>query len=101
MKDINDFMGKRKFGKVLRRGSVAILKKVQDMMEGSRRGHGAKQASTLSYQFQNLTRGESFRKGQFQKWRKEMADEDIHLVESVAREMMTRLGYEPHIVGVS
>jgi len=37
MKAVNDFMGKRKFGKVLRRGSVAILKKVEDMLvRGSR-----------------------------------------------------------------
>ena len=44
MKEMNDFMGKRKFGKVLRRGSVAILKKVEDMMHSSTSGTGAKQA---------------------------------------------------------
>lgn len=30
-----------------------------------------------------------------------MDDDDIHLIESVASEMMIRLGYEPHIVGVT
>ena len=53
-------------GKVLRRGSVAILKKVEDMLDGATGGAGAKQASELSYQFKNLTRGESFRKVQFE-----------------------------------
>ena len=71
------------------------------MMEGATSSTNAKQAAVLSYQFQNLTRGESFRKEQFQKWRKQLADDDIHLIESVAHEMMSRLGYEPHIVGVS
>ena len=33
------------------------------------------------------------------KWRNEMDDEDILLIESVAYEMMTRLGYDTHIVG--
>ena len=66
MTGINDFMGKRKFGKVLRRGSVAILKKAEDFIKGATSGVGAQQASVLSYQFQNLTRGESFRKQQFQ-----------------------------------
>jgi len=101
MEGINEFMGKRKFGKVLRRGSVAILNKVEDMMNTAAGGVGAQQASVLSYKFKNLTRGESFRQGQFQKWRKEMNEDDILLIESVAHEMMTRLGYEPHIVGVT
>ena len=52
MKEINDFMGKRKVGKVLRRGSVAILKKAEDMMDGATKSTGATQAHTLSYQFQ-------------------------------------------------
>ena len=34
-----------------------------------------------------------------EKWRNEMDDEDILLIESVAYEMMTRLGYDTHIVG--
>jgi len=66
MKEVNAFMGKRKMGKVLRRGSVAILKKVEDMMTGATKSTGAKQAAVLSYQFQNLTRGESFRLQQFE-----------------------------------
>jgi len=98
MKGVNDFMGKRKFGKVLRRGSVAILKNVEDMMKSATSGTNAKQAAVLSYQFQNLTRGASFRKEQFQKWRKQLADDDIHLIESVAHEVMSRLGYNPHVV---
>ena len=30
-----------------------------------------------------------------------MDEDDILLIESVAHEMMTRLGYQPHIVGVT
>jgi serine/threonine protein phosphatase PrpC len=101
MKEVNAFMGKRKMGKVLRRGSVAILKKVEDMMTGATKSTGAKQAAVLSYQFQNLTRGESFRLQQFEKWRTQMDDDDIFLIESVAHEIMTRLGYKPQIVGVT
>lgn len=51
---------------MLRRGSVAILKKAEDFINGATKGAGAQQAAVLSYQFQNLTRGESFRKQQFQ-----------------------------------
>lgn len=41
-------MGKRKFGKVLRRGSVAILKKVEDMLDSATSSQGAKQAAVSS-----------------------------------------------------
>mmetsp|Transcript_9087 Transcript_9087/g.19584 ORF Transcript_9087/g.19584 Transcript_9087/m.19584 type:complete len:854 (-) Transcript_9087:175-2736(-) len=101
MKGVNDFIGKRKFGKVLRRGSVAILKQVEDFVGGATKGKNAKEAAVLSYQFQNLTRGKSFRKQQFQKWKTQMDDDEIHLIESVAHEKMSRLGYEMHIVGVT
>jgi len=77
MKCINYFMRKRKFGKVLRRGNIAILKKVEDMMHGATSGHEATKAAVLSYQFKNLTRGESFRKEQFQKWRKGLKHEEV------------------------
>jgi len=99
LESMNGFMGERKFGKVMRRGSVQILKEVENMKDTAKKGQEAVKAAGLSYQFKNLTRGESFREGQFQKWRSEnLPDEDIHLIESVAYEEMTRLGYEPHIV---
>ena len=86
LESINDFMGERKFGKVMRRGSVQILKEVEDMKDAAKKGQEAVKAAGLSYQFKNLTRGESFRKGQFQKWRSEnLPDEDIHLIESVGK----------------
>ena len=30
-----------------------------------------------------------------------MDDDDIYLIESIASEVMTRLGYKPHIVGIT
>ena len=48
LKAVNEFMGKRKFGKVLRRGSVAVLKKVEDMLDSATNSHGAKQAAVSS-----------------------------------------------------
>lgn len=62
---------------MLRRGSVAILKKAEDFINGATKGAGAQQAAVLSYQFQNLTRGESLRKQQFQ-----VSDSDTTLLES-------------------
>mmetsp|Transcript_22722 Transcript_22722/g.31736 ORF Transcript_22722/g.31736 Transcript_22722/m.31736 type:complete len:102 (+) Transcript_22722:147-452(+) len=85
----------------MRRGSVQILKDLEDVIAGASKGHEAKKAAVLSYQFKNLTRGKSFAKAQFQKWRVALNDDELHLIESVAFEEMSRLGYEPHVAGVS
>ena len=61
-------------------------------------------AQTLSYQFQNLGRGQSFAKCQNKKWADPVIGlkvEDIQLVESVAHDMMGKLGDKTHLVYVS
>ena len=96
---INEFIGtKRRIGRTMRRGSIIITKDERDMLNTSRHGHEALKASKLSSQFQNLTRGNSFIEGQFQKWRKEMDEDVIRLVELAAEEQMGYLGYKCHVV---
>ncbi|KAL7545138.1 hypothetical protein ACHAWF_008492 [Thalassiosira exigua] len=92
------FVGAREVCKSMRRGSVLAVKSEKEVVSSARNGREATLAKQLSYQFQNLTRGDSFKKGQFKKWAVEMKDEDLILVESVAFEEMRRLGYEPHMV---
>jgi serine/threonine protein phosphatase PrpC len=91
---INEFIGQRRTGKVMRRGSVVMLKSNDQISNDSRRGHEAIKASLLSYQFKNLTRGDSFTKKQYQKWVREMKTEDREVVETTARQEMQRLGYD-------
>ena len=90
---INDFIGQRRTGKVMRRGSVVVIKDEKNMTSDSRKSHEATKAAVLSYQFKNLTRGDSFTKKQFEKWRREMEDDDARIVEIVAKEQMNLLGY--------
>ena len=78
----------------MRRGSVVVLKSDDQIVNDSRQGHEATKASVLSYQFKNLTRGDSFTKKQYQKWVREMNTADRAFVENAAREEMQRLGYD-------
>lgn len=96
---INLFIGSRAESTTLRRGSVVVLLGDNEVVESAKHGREVRTARHLSYQFMNLHRGNSFTKGQMAKWKKEMTDADIHLVESCAQEEMTRLGYPPVIVG--
>lgn len=96
---INEFMGCRGVCKTLRRGSVVVLADDEQLSKRAKEGREASKAKELSYQFQNLGRGESFAAKQFAKYLLEMEPEDIQIVESTALEEMTRLGYEPHCVG--
>lgn len=96
---INDFMGCRGICKTLRRGSVVVLANDEQLSKRAKEGREATKAKGLSYQFQNLGRGESFAAKQFAKYLVEMELSDIQIVESTALEEMTRLGYEPHCVG--
>jgi serine/threonine protein phosphatase PrpC len=91
---INKFIGKRRTGKVMRRGSIVMIKSEAEMTNDSKHSNESVLAAKLSYQFKNLTRGDSFTEKQFQKWKNEMDEDDIHLVELVAKEQMERLGYE-------
>jgi len=97
--NINSFMGSRGVSKTLRRGSVVVLADDEKLSGRAKDGREANKAKELSYQFQNLGRGQSFAKLQFAKYLVEMEDDDIQMVESAALEEMTRLGYEPHLVG--
>ena len=96
---INKFMGSRGESKTLRRGSVVVLADDQQLSARAKSGREASSARRLSYQFKNLGRGDSFTKKQFAKYLIEMEEDDMHIVESVALEEMTRLGYNPHLVG--
>jgi serine/threonine protein phosphatase PrpC len=95
---IMDFMGSRGHCKTMRRGSVVEMQSEIEMTSNAKSNREASNASLLSTQFKNLTRGESFAKEQFQKWAKGMDEEDIRIVESVAFNEMKLLGYEPHLV---
>lgn len=104
VKGIYDFIGERRFGGVKRQASVMFMNTTEDLIQGAKKGREALKAHTLSYQFQNLGRGESFAKDQNQKWRHPqtgLKQEELQLLESVARSMMLRLGYQPHVVGVT
>ena len=96
---INEFMGARGDCRTLRRGSVVMLANDEELSCRAKQGREALNAKQLSYQFKNLSRGDSFTKQQFAKYLAEMEDKDMHIVESVAFEEMTRLGYDPLLVG--
>lgn len=90
-----EFMGSRDVCRHMRRGSIVDIKSVEGMAQTARIGREAQSAQHLSYQFKNLGRGDSFTKGQFEKYKKEMTAENVLLVESVAWDEMCRLGYVP------
>jgi serine/threonine protein kinase/serine/threonine protein phosphatase PrpC/uncharacterized membrane protein YfcA len=101
IKKIYDFIGKRRFGMGQRRGSVLGLDDVSTLIANAKHGRQAAAAANLSYQFQNLVRGESFAAKQHKKWLNgddPLSRKDLLLIESVAHNHMKRLSYEPHIV---
>ena len=97
VKKIVGFMGARDVCRSMRRGSIVAIKSEGDMGRSAKMGRESKSAKHLSYQFKNLARGDSFTKGQFEKYKKEMTPENILLVESMAYDEMVRLGYEPQV----
>ena len=94
---IIEYMGARETCQSMRRGSVCAFKDEQEIIETAKSNRESLLASTLSYQFQILTKGKEFVKTQFKKWTREMSDEDLRLVESVVYDEMICLGYEPHV----
>ena len=76
---IVEFMGARDVCRSMRRGSIIAIKSEKDVVSGAKKGREAKMANTLSCQFKNLSRGESFIAGQFKKWAKEMKEEPFSL----------------------
>lgn len=101
MKRLMEFIGERRVGQVLRRGSVVALTSIEDLIDGAKKGGEAAKAALLSPQWANLVKGPEFAAKQFQKWRTQLLDEEIVMIESVAHTAMKRLGYEMHLVNVS
>jgi cGMP-dependent protein kinase len=100
---VYDFIGERRFGGVKRQASVMFMRPTVDLIDGARKGREAHKARRLSCQFQNLGRGDSFANRQNKKWADPetgLDKEALQLIESVAHEMMKRLGYDPSLVGV-
>eukprot|EP01063_Lacrimia_lanifica_P001743 TRINITY_DN108_c1_g2_i1.p1 TRINITY_DN108_c1_g2~~TRINITY_DN108_c1_g2_i1.p1 ORF type:complete len:1377 (+),score=442.89 TRINITY_DN108_c1_g2_i1:66-4133(+) len=101
---VYDFIGERRFGGVLRQASVLNMKAAGDLIDNAKNGREASKAKGLSYQFQNLGKGEEFAKTQFAKWRHPetgLTDAEIQMVETCACAEMTFLGYEPALVTVT
>jgi len=104
VKNLYDFIGERRFGGVKRQASVLYMDNTENKINNAKNGSEAQMARHLSYQFKNLGRGLSFAKNQNQKWRHPvtgMKNEEIQILETVAHEMMARLGYQTHFVGVT
>lgn len=98
---IYEFIGKRRFGMGQRKCSVLGLEDVGELIGKAKLGRQASNARTLSYQFKNLGRGESFAAQQHQKWLngdEPLSESDLILIESIAHDHMVRLGYKPHLV---
>jgi serine/threonine protein phosphatase PrpC len=98
------FIGERRFGGITRQASVLFMNPTEDLINGAKKGREAMKACNLSFQFQNLCRGVSFAIRQHKKWldlENGMKMDDIQLLESVAHEMMDKLGYDTHLVGVT
>eukprot|EP00934_Nitzschia_sp_Nitz4_P007937 Nitzschia sp. Nitz4//scaffold21_size171442//104174//108556//NITZ4_002174-RA/size171442-augustus-gene-0.186-mRNA-1//1//CDS//3329542450//7927//frame0 len=103
VKGVYDFIGERRFGGVKRQASVLCMDRTEDLIDNAKGGREAQKAQHLSYQFKNLVRGASFAKDQLQKWRHPetgMKPDEIQILETIAHDMMTRLGYECYLVGV-
>lgn len=103
VKGIFDFIGERRFGGIKRQASVMFMDPTEDLINGAKQGREAEKARGLSYQFQNLGRGDSFSKTQLAKWKNPvtgLSTDDLLLIESIAHTTMRHFGYEPHLVGV-
>ena len=99
--EIYDFIGKRRFGGVKRQASVLFMNPTEDLINRAKYGREASKARRLSIQFRNLHRGDSFIKEQFEKCKDPetgLQEDDLELIESVAHEIMVKMGYKPHIV---
>jgi hypothetical protein len=103
-KEIYGFIGERRFGGIKRQASVLFMDPTEDLINSARMGREAQKGINLSYQFQNLGRGASFANRQHKKWLNQQIGlkvDAIQLIESVAHQMMEKLGYDTHLVDVS
>ena len=93
-----EFLGIRSFSQLKRQTSIMAMRTIDEMVTTAKNGKEATKASTLSYQFQNLCKGEEFAAIQLQKWRNPsngMTQQNLRIVESITFELMKKLGYEP------
>jgi len=94
---IYDFIGDRHFGGVKRQASVMSIAPIAVSVGQAKRGSESFKAHTLSQQFKNLCRGESFAKEQMAKWKHPetgLKRDDLMIIESLAYDVMEYFGYE-------
>lgn len=94
---IYDFVGDRRFGGVKRQASVMSIASVAESVSQAKCGDESFKAHTLSYQFKNLCRGESFAKEQMAKWKHPdtgLKKDELLIIESLAYDAMQYFGYE-------
>lgn len=94
---IYDFIGDRRFGGVKRQASVMSIAPVAASISQAKHGSESFKAHTLSQQFENLCRGESFAKLQMAKWKHPktgLKRDDLLIIESLAYDVMKYFGYE-------
>lgn len=102
VKEIHNFIGRRRFTGALRQSSVMFMKSTEDLVDRPKKGSAYDRTSHLSHQFKSLGRGESLVRIQLSKWKNpsnRLKPETIEIIESVAHEVMSDLGYETHLVG--
>jgi len=100
VKKIYEFIGERHFGGVKRQASVLLMKTSEDLIGSANKGREAEKAQSLSVQFMNLTRGDSFAKTQLAKWAgpEGLNNADLQMIESITYEALTYMGYKTHLV---
>lgn len=94
---IYDFIGDRRFGGVKRQASVLNIAPVAESVNQAKCGQESFKAHTLSYQFKNLCRGESFVKEQMAKWKNPengLKEDDLKIIESLAFDAMEYFDYD-------
>jgi len=95
-----EFLGIRSFSPLKRQTSIMAMRTIDEVVTNAKNGKEATKASTLSYQFQNLRKGEEFAAIQLQKWRNPsngMTQQNLRIVESITFEVMKKLDYDPSL----
>ena len=94
---IYDFVGDRRFGGVKRQASVMSIAPVAASVSQAKHGSESFKAHTLSQQFKNLCRGESFVMEQMAKWKHPktgLKKGELMIIESLAYDTMKYFEYE-------
>lgn len=101
MERVYQWIGPRRFGGLRREASVMCMQGTGEVVGGANTGKAAKEAMHLSKRWKNLHRGPSFVNEQKGKWRSRISTEDLQIIETVAHDVMGKLGYDTHLVGKS